>query len=225
MRLRTPICDLLGIDYPIFAAGMGGVTLAPLTGVVSEAGGFGVLGATFLTPAALRQEIAAVRRITDKPFGVDVLIPNDIPPEVEHYPLPPFPSFLADLLPEVEGLPRTHPPALTLELARAQVEVSLEARVPVLVSALGTPEWLVQEARQVGTKVMSMAGSVRHARKLDELGVDVIIAQGSGRRHQLFDPEALPGHGQDLILMALPALGIVIAENAAGFAGQSRGPG
>ena len=179
MRLRTPICDLLGIDYPIFAAGMGGVTLAPLTGVVSEAGGFGVLGATFLTPEALRQEIAAVRRITDKPFGVDVLIPNDIPPEVEHYPLPPFPSFLADLLPKVEGLPRTHPPALTLELARAQVEVSLEARVPVLVSALGTPEWLVQEARQVGTKVMSMAGSVRHARKLDELGVDVIIAQGS----------------------------------------------
>ena len=54
MRLRTPICDLLGIDYPIFAAGMGGVTLAPLTGVVSEAGGFGVLGATFLTPEALR---------------------------------------------------------------------------------------------------------------------------------------------------------------------------
>lgn len=180
MQLQTPICGLLDIEYPIFAAGMGGVTLAPLTAAVSEAGGFGVLGATFLTPAELRQEIAAVRRLTDKPFGVDLLIPNDIPPDVEQCPIPPFPPFLADLLPEVADLPpSTPPPPLTLELARAQVAVTLEERVPVLVSALGTPEWLVQEAHSAGTKVMSMAGSVRHARKLDALGVDAIIAQGS----------------------------------------------
>ena len=111
MRLRTPICDQLGIDYPIFAAGMGGVTLAPLTAAVSEAGGFGVLGATFLTPDELRQEIAAIQRLTDKPFGVDLLIPNDIPPDVDQLTIPPFPPFLEDLLPQVEGLPSTHPPA------------------------------------------------------------------------------------------------------------------
>ncbi|WP_089717864.1 NAD(P)H-dependent flavin oxidoreductase [Candidatus Entotheonella palauensis] len=179
MRLHTPICDQLGIDYPIFAAGMGGVTLAPLTAAVSEAGGMGVLGATFFTPDELRQEIAEVQRLTDKPFGVDLLIPNDIPPDVEHVTIPPFPSFLEDLLPLVEGLPSPHPPALTLELAQAQVEVTLDMRVPVLVSALGTPEWLVPECRRVGTQVMSMVGSSRHARKLEELGVDVIIAQGA----------------------------------------------
>ncbi|PON16405.1 hypothetical protein C2W62_18690 [Candidatus Entotheonella serta] len=93
--------------------------------------------------------------------------------------LPPFPDFLKDLLPQVEGLPSTHPPALTLELAQAQVEVTLEARVPVLVSALGTLEWLVHECHHIGTQVMSMAGSSRHASKLNDLGVDVIIAQGS----------------------------------------------
>lgn len=179
MRLHTPICDQLGIDYPIFAAGMGGVTLAPLTAAVSEAGGFGVLGATFLTPDELGKEIAAVQRLTDKPFGVDLLIPNDIPSDVTQMTLPPFPDFLKDLLPQVEGLPSTHPPALTLELAQAQVEVNLEARVPVLVSALGTPEWLVHECHHIGTQVMSMAGSSRHASKLNDLGVDVIIAQGS----------------------------------------------
>ncbi len=180
MSIHTPICDLLGIDHPIFAAGMGGVTLAPLTGAVSAAGGFGVLGATFLTPDALREEIAAVRRITDRPFGVDLLIPNDIPPDTEQRSIPPFPEFLADLLPEVEGLPQVaSPPPLTLELARAQVEVTLDERVPVLVSALGTPEWLVEQCHQAGTKVMSMAGNVRHAKKLDALGVDAIIAQGS----------------------------------------------
>jgi len=104
-RVRTAVCELFGIRYPIFCAGMGGVTLAPLAGAVSAAGGLGVLGATFLEPDALRAEIAAVRRITDRPFGVDLLIPTDIPADTGARALPPFPSFLADLLPEVEGLP------------------------------------------------------------------------------------------------------------------------
>ena len=179
MRLRTRVCDLLDIQYPVFAAGMGGVTLAPLAGAVSAAGGMGVLGATFLTPAELREEIAAVRRITDRPFGVDLLIPTDIPAEIGARAIPAFPTFLDDLLPEVEGLSGSPPPPLTLELARAQVEVTLAERVPVLVSALGTPEWLVREAHRAGTKVMSLVGNVRQARRLEQMGVDVIIAQGA----------------------------------------------
>jgi NAD(P)H-dependent flavin oxidoreductase YrpB (nitropropane dioxygenase family) len=178
MRLRTPICDFFGIEYPIFAAGMGGVTMAPLAGAVSAAGGLGVLGATFCTPDELREEIAAVRRITDRPFGVDLLIPTDIPPDMGARKIPPFPQFLRDLLPEVDGLRGAPPPPLTLELARAQVEVTLEARVPVLVSALGTPDWLVRDCHRAGAKVMSMVGTVRQARRLAEMGVDVIVAQG-----------------------------------------------
>ena len=61
MTLHTSICDMLGIEYPIFAAGMGGVTMAPLTAAISAAGGCGVLGATFCTPDELRAEIRAVR--------------------------------------------------------------------------------------------------------------------------------------------------------------------
>ncbi|MEX2145855.1 MAG: nitronate monooxygenase [Candidatus Rokuibacteriota bacterium] len=177
-RLRTPVCDLFGIEYPIFAAGMGGVTLAPLAAAVSAAGGLGVLGATFHTPEQLREEIRAVRRITGRPFGVDLLIPTDIPPDVSARPIPPFPAFLKDLLPEVESLRGTPPPPLTLELARAQVEVTLAERVPVLVSALGTPEWLVREAHAAGTKVISLVGNVRQARRLADMGVDCIVAQG-----------------------------------------------
>jgi len=177
-RLRTPVCDLFGIEYPIFAAGMGGVTLAPLAAAVSAAGGLGVLGATFHTPAQLREEIRAVRRVTDRPFGVDLLIPTDIPPDVSAKPIPPFPAFLEDLLPEVESLRGTPPPPLTLELARAQVEVTLAERVPVLVSALGTPEWLVRESHGAGTKVISLVGNVRQARRLADIGVDCIVAQG-----------------------------------------------
>lgn len=179
MNLRTRLCDLFGIEYPIFAAGMGGVTLAPLVGAVSAAGGLGVLGATFLTPEELRREIAGVRRITDRPFGVDVLIPTDIPVDVGARTIPPFPDFLRDLLPEVEGLAGPAPPPLTLELARAQVEVTLAERVPLVVSALGTPPWLVGEAHAAGTKVMSLVGTVRQAQRLAGLGVDAIVAQGA----------------------------------------------
>lgn len=179
MTIRTPICDLFEIDYPIFAAGMGGVTMAPLAGAVSAAGGLGVLGATFCTPEALREEIRAVRRITDRPFGVDLLFPGDIPPDLGAREIPPFPEFLRDLLPEVEGLPVNPPPPLTMELARAQLNVTLEEKVPLLVAGLGTPAWLVEECHRAQMKVMSIVANVRQAKRLEQMGVDVIIAQGA----------------------------------------------
>ncbi|MBI2963901.1 MAG: nitronate monooxygenase [Deltaproteobacteria bacterium] len=71
--LRTPLCDLLGIRYPIVQAGMGYVARADLCAAVSAAGGLGVIGAASLTAAELRDEIRKVRRLTDRPFGVDIL--------------------------------------------------------------------------------------------------------------------------------------------------------
>ena len=73
MTLRTPLCDLLGIRYPIMLAGMGGVAYAELAAAVSEAGGFGTLGMAGLGPERIRDEMRKVRDLTDKPFGVDLL--------------------------------------------------------------------------------------------------------------------------------------------------------
>jgi len=73
MSLRTPICDLFGIEHPIFLAGMGEVAYADVCAAVSEAGGFGTLGMVGATPERIREEMRAVRRITSKPFGVDLL--------------------------------------------------------------------------------------------------------------------------------------------------------
>lgn len=178
MSLRTPICDLLGIEYPVFAAGMGGVTMAPLAGAVSAAGGMGVLGATFCTPDELRTEIRAVRRITDRPFGVDLMFPGDIPPDLGAREVPPLPDFLHDMLPRIAGLAGTPPPPLTLELARAQLEVVLAEKVPLLASGLGTPAWMIEACHRAGTKVLSLVGSARQAKKLEQAGVDIIVAQG-----------------------------------------------
>ncbi|MAG34039.1 MAG: 2-nitropropane dioxygenase [Deltaproteobacteria bacterium] len=80
MSLRTPICDLFGIEIPVFLAGMGGVAMAEVCAAVSEVGGFGVLGAAGLEPELLRAEMRAVRERTDRPFGVDLLaaLPDEV---------------------------------------------------------------------------------------------------------------------------------------------------
>ncbi len=78
MTLRTPLCDLFGIEYPIFLAGMGGVAYAEVCAAVSEAGGFGTLGMATASVDEMRDEMRKVRDLTDKPFGVDLLaaLPN-----------------------------------------------------------------------------------------------------------------------------------------------------
>src|SRR5438093_1433709 len=73
--LRTPICDLFGIDVPVILAGMGGVSMAPLVAAVSNAGGLGVMGAANLSPDDLREEIRKTKALTKKPFAVDLLAP------------------------------------------------------------------------------------------------------------------------------------------------------
>jgi enoyl-[acyl-carrier protein] reductase II len=80
MDLRTPLCERLGIEYPIFLAGMGGVAYADVCAAVSEAGGYGTLGMAAENPTRIREEMRRVRALTQKPFGVDLLaaLPNSV---------------------------------------------------------------------------------------------------------------------------------------------------
>lgn len=73
--LHTPLCEMFGTRYPIWLAGMGGVSMAPLVAAVSNAGGLGVIGAATLGAEGLRREISKTRELTDKPFAVDLLAP------------------------------------------------------------------------------------------------------------------------------------------------------
>ena len=61
--LHTPICDRLGIEYPIFLAGMGGVSMSKLVAAVSNAGGLAVMGAATLSAPELRDEIKKTREL------------------------------------------------------------------------------------------------------------------------------------------------------------------
>jgi enoyl-[acyl-carrier protein] reductase II len=83
--MRTRLTELLGVEHPVMLAGMGGVSYAPLVAAVSEAGGFGCLGASTMGPERMVEEIAAVRQLTDRPFGVDLLtaMPGNLTGQVE----------------------------------------------------------------------------------------------------------------------------------------------
>src|SRR5687767_12015068 len=71
--LRTRLTDVLEIEHPVMLAGMGGVSYSRLVAAVSEAGGFGCLGASTMSPDQMVEEIRAVKALTSKPFGVDLL--------------------------------------------------------------------------------------------------------------------------------------------------------
>lgn len=83
MRLHSPICDLFGIEYPIVLAGMGDASGPELAAAVSNAGGLGVLGGATCTPEVLDEWISRTKRLTDRPFGVDTLLPASVPDRLE----------------------------------------------------------------------------------------------------------------------------------------------
>ena len=73
-RLHTPVCDLLGIEFPIFQGGMATHTSAELVAAVSNAGGLGIIGGLGRNRDDLRDEIRRVRNLTSKPFGVNHVV-------------------------------------------------------------------------------------------------------------------------------------------------------
>jgi enoyl-[acyl-carrier protein] reductase II len=83
--MRTRLTDLLGVEHPVMLAGMGGVSYSALVAAVSNAGGYGCLGASTMSSSQLALEIAATKALTSKPFGVDLLtaFPDTLASNVE----------------------------------------------------------------------------------------------------------------------------------------------
>jgi nitronate monooxygenase len=174
--LRTPLCDLLGIDYPILKAPMaGGTDTIDLVAAVSEAGGLGILGALMLSPDALRAAIRAIRERTDRPFGVNLIVH---PPEPEAGDVEAVRRFFAPYrqelgLPEPDGEVALPPPFVP-----GQLQVICEEAVAVL-NTMGEPMGLIEPAHAAGVKVMPFVTTVAEARRAVALGADAVVAQGA----------------------------------------------
>ena len=74
--MRTKITELLQIEYPIFQGGMAWVAEHKLAAAVSNAGGLGIIGAASAPPEVVREEIRKCKELTDKPFGVNIMLLN-----------------------------------------------------------------------------------------------------------------------------------------------------
>lgn len=139
--LRTRICDLLGISYPILQGGMAWVATAELAAAVSNGGGLGQIGAGNMPPDVLRREIRRARQLTDRPFGVNVML----------------------LSPFVDELMR----------------VVAEERVPVVTTGAGNPGKYMAMLKESGARIIPVVPVVALARRLERLGVDALIVEGT----------------------------------------------
>lgn len=192
--LRTPLCATLGIELPIMLAGMGSPASPRLAAAVSNAGGLGVLGCTRSTPAEIRSRIRELRDRTDRPFGVDLILPERVGREARNAreleaEIPAEHRAFVEELRQRFHIP-ADPPAQAVEddpdlrsvlgtNTAAQVDAVLAERVPVFVSGLGSPGFMVARAHAQGTLVMAVVGNVKNARKVAADGVDAVIAQGT----------------------------------------------
>ena len=204
MALKSRICEILGIEYPILLAGMGGASVPALAAAVSNAGGLGVLGAAACSADQLRRWIRQTREMTDKPFGVDTLLPASVrrglapqsggAPDNPMALLGEYQQFTRDFM-ERENLPaidiemamrtagapemgKGGPQLFSSEFFEAQMEVIIEEKVPVYAAGLGNPEPWMDRLHANGTKVMAVIGKVKHARQVVDSGIDMIVAQG-----------------------------------------------
>ena len=201
--LRTPLCDLLGIEYPVISAGMGpvgggsrAVALAELTAAVSNAGGLGVIGGAGFSPDRLREEIAKVRSMTDKPFGVDLLLPSNFLGGAASGEIPRDPRELIpesskagmrkiadDLGIEWKPVEQVNSPLANRRqgggMSDDQMEVVIDEKVPVFAAGLGTPAPWLDRLHANGTKVLSLVGNTKNAKRVAAAGVDVVVAQGT----------------------------------------------
>ena len=80
--IRTPICDLLGIEYPIFQGGMAWISDGKLAAAVSNGGGLGIISAMNANAEYLKKQIDLARSLTDKPFGVNIMLMSPFADEV-----------------------------------------------------------------------------------------------------------------------------------------------
>src|SRR5579859_6002147 len=183
--MHTPVCDRLGIEFPIFAFSH----CRDVVAAVTNAGGFGVLGATGHSPHTLDIDLTWIDEQTrGKPYGVDLLLPARYEETGGEPRLPAgHQAFVEDLLARygVPGLP-AHIPAASGSIsvsARAAddlMDVAFGHPIRLVASALGPPPAsLVSRAQAHGVVVAALVGTAEHARRQRAAGVDLIVAQGT----------------------------------------------
>ncbi len=213
----------LGMQVPIVQAPMAGATTPAMAAAVCEAGGLGSLAAAYLSPAALELQLRETRRLTQRPFAVNLFAPFEDPqvaPET-------LSRALAELLPFRErlGLPSAGTPA-RVERFEEQLVALMREPPAALSFCFGLiPPAAIAQCRAAGTVTIGTATSVEEARALEESGVDAICAQGAeaGAHRGTFDARAEPSGIGLLALLPQILAAVRVPVLAAGGLMDGRG--
>jgi NAD(P)H-dependent flavin oxidoreductase YrpB (nitropropane dioxygenase family) len=190
--MRSPICTMLGIEFPLLAFSH----CRDVVAAVSRAGGFGVFGATAHSPESLEQELAWIDAHVDgKPYGIDVLIPENMSTSGERdvtwnsleARIPQaHRDYTRDLLTRhgitpvtrevADDVPQPFDGTRALEL----LDVAFRHPIRLIANALGVPPpAMMERGRAHGVPVAALVGAKEHALRQVAAGVDILVVQGT----------------------------------------------
>ncbi|MDB5827751.1 MAG: 2-nitropropane dioxygenase [Variovorax sp.] len=183
--VRPPLCDRLGIRHPIF----GFSHSVDVCVAVAHAGGFPVLGLARELPAEIPHILAEISaRMAGMPYGIDLMLPSQVPDaaslESVRAQLPAQHVAFVEGLRERFGVKPPEQPSFfttqvrTKALFDDQIEAVLASDAHAIATAIGLRADLIERAKARGKLTFSLVGSVRHARKALDMGVEVLVAQG-----------------------------------------------
>ncbi|MDD6763428.1 MAG: enoyl-[acyl-carrier-protein] reductase FabK [Clostridiales bacterium] len=135
------LCEILGIKYPVIQGGMAWVATAELAAAVSNGGGLGLIAAGGAPADVVRDQIHKCRELTDKPFGVNVMLMN----------------------PSADDI----------------MNMLMEEKPAVVATGAGNPAKYMDGLKAAGIKVFPVIASVAMAKKMEKLGADAVIAEGT----------------------------------------------
>ena len=184
-EIWTPISERLGIRYPIFGFAHDVATVAAIT----NAGGYGVYGATRRFPDEIREELATIRDLVgDKPFGVDLVLPPGMPEhnsrEAIEAEIPQeHKDFVQGLIDKFQVPQATEPGMRTrfirsAEIEREQIRAVLESSVNMFACGIGAPPDVMSAAKEAGKTTLALIGSPHHVQRAVAAGVEILVAQG-----------------------------------------------
>jgi len=177
---QTRVSSVVGVEYPIIQGPLGGFSSQRLTAGVSNFGGLGSFGAHGMAPEAIKDLIAEIRALTEKPFAMNlwVSMEDEGARTSGEAAFNNAASRLAPYIAAVGGAPPVYAPYKPLRF-EDQARVLLDARVPVFSFIYGIPHAeILDEAKRQGIITIGTATTVDEAKAIEDAGVDIVAASG-----------------------------------------------